>query len=258
MPVSAAAVEARNTFTLERACGIVGCGQRVGAGDAAVDDGDRAVVEGLRQRLDEIVAAAEIGAVGQPHQIDVVHGGEELGNRRQRFRAIDRVRLRLHLVQANARRARGFERNVARAFRQRNERHGAAIVLGAGDDVVGGAHAGVPGGGSRPAVVDHDCDRAARGRRRKRRMPQRAGGGDDHQRGEREPHQGEPPRRAGGRFLFGRDFEQQPRRRKIDAARPRRDQAQQPPQHRQRQQADQHERFGKADGQSGDHAVTVA
>ncbi len=192
----------------ERACGIVGRGQRVRAGNAAVDDGDRAVVEGLRQRLDEVRAAAEIGAVGQPHQIDVVHGGEELGNRRQRFRAIDRVRLRLHLVQADARRARGLERNVARALRKRNERHGAAIVLGAGDDVVGGAHAGVPRRGSRPAVVDHDSDRAARGRRRQRRMPQRAGGGDDDQSGERKPHQGEPPRRAGGRFLFGRDFEQ--------------------------------------------------
>ena len=97
----------------------------------------------------------------------------------------------------------------------------------------------------------------ARGRRRQRRMPQRAGGGDDDQRGERKPHQGEPPRRAGGRFLLGRDFEQKPRRRKIDAARPRRNEPQQPPQHRQRQQADQHERLGKADGQSADHAVTV-
>ena len=44
---------------------------------------------------------------------------------------------------------------------------------------------------------------------------------------------------------FGRDLEQQARRRKIDSARARRHQPQQPPQHRQTEQAEQHQRLRK-------------
>ena len=258
VPVSAGAGGGAQHFHAQRAGRIVGRGERARARECRRT---RSVIgrclERLREAFDEFGAAAEIGAVRQPDELDVVRIGEEARDRRQRLGAVDRMRHRLDLMQAHARRACGLERNVARAFGQRNERHGATIVSGARDDVVGGAQARIPGGGRRPAVVDQDRDRRACLRGRERRMPQRAGGGDDDERGERKPHQREPPRRARRGLLLGRDFEQEPCRRKIDAARARRDQSQQPPQHRQRQQADEDERFGKAERQSADHAGTL-
>ena len=78
----------------------------------------------------------------------------------------------------------------------------------------------------------------------------RTGGGEDHQRREREPQQRQPPRRARRRVFLRLDVEQQPRRRKLDAPRPRRNEPQQPPQHRQAEQAEQHERLGEAERQA--------
>ena len=242
----------------QRAGRIIGSGERMRPRDAALDKGDRMIAERLRERFDEVGAAADVRPVRQPHQIDVVDIGEELRNRGQRLGTIDRIGLRPHLVQADPRRFGGLERDVTGALRQRNERHGAAIVRGPGDDVVRGAQARVPAGGGSPAVVDQDADRRARiHRRRQRRMPQRTGGGDDDKSGQRQPHQGEPPRRAGGSFLAGGDLDQKPRRREVETARPRRNEPQQPPKHRQRQQANEDQRLGKADRQPADHGVAL-
>jgi hypothetical protein len=117
-----------------------------------------------------------------------------------------------------------------------------------GDQVLGGADAGVPARRGAPAVVDHQEQRRAAVRGRDRRIPQRAGGGDDDERGERETKQREPPRGARRRLFLRRDVEQHAGRRKIDPARPRRHEAQQPPQHGKAQQPEQDQRFGEGEG----------
>ena len=65
-----------------------------------------------------------------------------------------------------------------------------------------------------------------------------------------EPQQRQPPRRAGRRVFLRLDVEQQPRRRKLDAPRPRRNEPQDPPQHRQAEQAEQHQRLREAERQA--------
>ncbi len=244
-------------FDAQRAGRVVGSGERPRAGDAAGDDRHRSRVEHRRQAFGEIRTTAEIDGVGQPDQLDLACGGEEARDGGQRLGAVDGVRLRLDQLQPHARRAGRRERNVARAFGERNERHRAMIAFRARYDVFGGAQARVPGGGRGPAVVDEDRDRRARRHRRQRRVPQRARGGEDDESGEKKPHDGEPPRRPCRRFFARRDFKQQPGRREIDAARAWRDQPQQPPQHRQGQKPDQHQRFGKAERQSANHAGTL-
>ena len=135
-------------------------------------------------------------------------------------------------------------------FAERDHGHAAIVGLGAGDDVVGGAQPRVPACGSAEAVVDQQRDRRRSGRGRDRRIPQRTRGGEDDERREREPQQCQPPRRAGRRVFLRLDVEQQPRRRKLDPPRPRRNEPQDPPQHRQAEQAQQHERRGKAERQA--------
>ncbi len=82
------------------------------------------------------------------------------------------------------------------------------------------------------------------------RIPDQAGGGENDE---------APQPRAAARSattasarasLREGDVEQQARRRKLDAARPRRHHAQQPPQHRQADEADQEQRFGEGERQS--------
>ena len=90
------------------------------------------------------------------------------------------------------------------------------------------------------------------------RIPDRPGGGQDHQRGGQQAQRGQPPRRPRRGFFLGRDVEQQPRRRELDAPRPRRHHPQQPPQHRQADQAQQQQRFGEGERQAGDHALRPA
>ena len=65
-----------------------------------------------------------------------------------------------------------------------------------------------------------------------------------------EPQQRQPPRRARRRVFLRLDVEQQPRRRKFDAPRPRRNEPQQPPQDRQAEQAQQNERLREAERQA--------
>src|SRR5262249_47248962 len=181
-------------------------------------------------RGDELAAAAEIDAVGEPNQFDLGRGGEESAERRQRIRALDRVWLRLDLLDAHARGRRRLEGNVARRLRERDQGDAALIGFRARDQVLGGTHARVPGARGREAVVDQERERRLGGRGRNRRIPQRTGGRDDHERGQGQTQQREPPRRALRRLLPGRDVEEEPRRRERDAARLRRNEAQQPPQ----------------------------
>ncbi len=257
MPVSAAPGRSAEHLHAQRAGRVVGRSERERLRNAAGDDGDRPLLERLREAFDELGAAAEIDAVGEPDEFHIVRVGEEARDRRQRLGAVDRVRRRLDLVQAHARRTRRRERNIAGAFGERDQRDRAMIAFGPRDDVVSGAKPRVPGSGRRPAVVDQDRDRRARLHRRQRRIPQRTGRGDNDQRRKRKPHESEPPRRARRRFLLGRDLQEQPGRREVDAARARRDQPQQPPQYRQGEQPDQHQRFGKTERQSADHADTL-
>ena len=56
-------------------------------------------------------------------------GVEEAAERRQRVGALDRMRLRLDLLEPHARGGRGLERDVARRLRQRNERDAAIVGL---------------------------------------------------------------------------------------------------------------------------------
>ena len=110
-----------------------------------------------------------------------------------------------------------LQRNIARGFRQRQHGDAAIVGFGARDQFIGGAQARIPGRGRRPAVVEQDQQRRGLAGGRERRIPLRAGGGDNDERGQRQPQQGQPPRRARRGFFLGRDFEQQPRRREIDA-----------------------------------------
>ena len=101
------------------------------------------------------------------------------------------------------------KRNVARRLRQRDERNAAIVRFRARDQVLGGAHAHVPGARRREAVVDQQGERRFGGRGRNRRVPQRPGSRDDDERGERQAQQREPPWGALRRLLLGRDVEQQ-------------------------------------------------
>ena len=217
-PSSVPPVEARSTFTDQRARGVVGGGQRMRGRQAAGDDGDGAAFGGARQARDEFRAAAEIGAVGEPDHLHVGAGGEQARNGRQRVGALDRVRHRLELLEADARGGRRLQRDIAAGFAERDDGDAAIVGLGARDDVVGGAKPRVPACRRAKAVVDQERDRRRSGRGRDRRIPQRTRGGEDDERREREPQQCQPPRRARRRVFLRLDVEQQPRRRKLDRA----------------------------------------
>src|SRR5262249_2797696 len=157
-----------------------------------------------------------------PDEFDLGRGGEETPERRQRIRALDRVRLRLDLLDPHARRRRRLEGNVPRRLREQDQRDAALIRFRACDQILGGAHAPVPSACRRETVVDQERERRLGGRGRNRRIPQRTGGRDDHERRQRQTQQREPPWRALRRLLPGRDVEEEPRRRERDAARLRR------------------------------------
>jgi hypothetical protein len=144
----------------------------------------------------------------------------------------------------------------ARGVAERHDGDAASVGLRPRRDIVGGANARVPACGGADAVVDQQHDGRRTGGGGDRRIPQRAGGGKDHQRREHQPQQRQPPRRSRRRVLLRLDVEQQPRRRKLDPPRPRRDQPQQPPQQRQAEQAEQHQRRRKAERQAH-HATAL-
>ncbi len=256
--VVGAAAPCAQHFHRQRAGRVVGGGQRMGRRQPAFDDGEGMIADDVFQPGDELPAGAEIDAVAKPHQLDVGRRLEEAVDRRQRLAAVDAIGLRLELLDLHARGAGELQGNVAPGFRQRQHGDAAVVGVGARDQLVGGAQALVPGRRRRPAVVEQDQKRRATVGGGQRRIPQRAGGGDDDQPGERQPQQGQPPRRARRRFLLRRDFEQQPRRGEVDAARARRHQPQQPPQNWQAEQTEQHQRLREAEGEGADHVRASA
>ncbi len=168
VPVSAAPAAARSTLTLSAPAALSAAVSAWAPGNAAGDNRDRTAARSpCAKLLDEFGAVAEIGAVGQPDQFGVLASRREARQSHGSASARSTVYgIGLHLMQPHARRTRGLQRNIARPLGQRNERHGAAIVLRARDDVVGGAHPRIPGRGGRPAVVDQDRERRARSGRR--------------------------------------------------------------------------------------------
>ncbi len=159
--------------------------------------------------------------------------------------ALDRVRLGLHLLETDARRAPAVSnRDVAVRAPTAGSTATPRPSASARDQVVGGAHARVPGAGGRESRHRSAAPAASSFEVADRRIPNGPGGREDHQRGQQRPQQREPPRRARAACSsFGADVEQEPRRRKVDAARLRRNEPQQPPQHRQAEQAEQNQRL---------------
>ena len=176
----------------------------------------------------------------------------------KRFDALDRIGLGRQLAQRDPRGAAGHQRDVARRFGQRHQRDAAAVVVGIGDQLVGGLDPDVPARSRTPAVVEQDHQRRLAAADAGLRIPDRAGGGENDQRRGHQAQQRQPPRRPRRGFFLGLDVEQQPRRRKLDPFRPRRHHAQQPPQHRQAQKAQQQQRFGEGEGEPCDHALRPA
>ena len=154
--------------------------------DAAVDDGDRTLADEALQRADEFAGAPGIDAVGEPDDLDVTGPGEEAVEGGERLGALDRLRLRLDESQPRLGGAGGFERDVAVGVGQRQDGDAAAVGIGARDQLLGGADAGVPAPGGAPAVVHHQEQRRAAMGGRDRRIPQRTGRGDDDERGKGE------------------------------------------------------------------------
>ena len=166
VPVSGASVAARSTLTVSAPAVLSAPASARGpATPPSITVSGRPSIC-LPSAVDELRATAKIDAIGEPHNLDIRRHGEETAQRRQRIRALDGMRLRLDLLQPNARRSRRLKRNVAVGLRQRDECNAAAIGLRACDQVFGGAHARVPGAGGREAVVDQQRQRGFRARRR--------------------------------------------------------------------------------------------
>ncbi len=186
---------------------VVGRRQRMGGLDAAGDDGNGPAIEQAREARDERIGMADIDAVGEPDQLDLGRGLEKAGNRPERFGAIERVRFRPDLAQPDARGSGSFQRDVATGLGERHDRNAAAVGFRAGDELVGGAQANVPGRGGPPGIIDQQCDRRRLGGGRERRVPQRTGDGKDHERGQRQSQQRQPPRRTRRGLLARRNVE---------------------------------------------------
>ena len=242
--------------------GILGRDQSERGCGAAFKNRQAAISDGLAEGFDKLRSAPGIDAIRQPGDLGVAGGFQETLEGGQGFHPLDRIGLGRELAQRHPRRAGRHQGDVARGLRQRHQRHAAPVVVGVRDQFVRGLDPGVPARGRTPAVVEQDHQRRAGAGEAGLRIPDRPGRRQDHQRRGCEPQEGQPPWRARGGFLLRRDVEQQPRRRKLDAPRPRRHHPQQPPQHRQAQQAQQQQGLGESEGESGDHArrptLTVA
>ena len=223
----------------------------------ALEDRQFAIPDRLAQTFQKFRAAPGVDAVREPGDLAVAGGFQEALDGGQGFDALDGIGFWRELAQCDARGAARHQRDVARRLRQRNQRHAAAVIVGVCDQFVRGPDPRIPTGGGAPAIVEQDHQRhAVAAGTAGLRIPDRPGGGQDHQRRRHQAQQREPPWRARRGFLLRRDVEQQPRRRKFDAPRPRRHHPEQPPQHRQAEQAQQQHRFGKGQRKPGDHART--
>ena len=87
--------------------------------------------------------------------------------RGQGFNALDRIGFWRQLAQRDARGPGGHQRDVARRLGQRHQRNAAAVVVGIGDQFVGGPDPRIPARRRAPAVVEQDHQRRlAAGKRR--------------------------------------------------------------------------------------------
>ena len=149
--------------------------------------------------------------------------------------------------------------DAAAGFRYRDDGDRAAVGFGARKHVFAGADARVPGRGRGPAVVDQQRERRSI-RRRSRRQDSTSVRRRRRSRAPRATsrssvsHQGV---RAGVSSL-GAISNSNRAGGKLMPARTRRDQPQQPPQHRQAQQSEQHQRLRETKRQSADHALASA
>ena len=150
-PLSAPPVCARSTFTVSAPAALSAAASACGTAKAAHHHGERMVADNALQAGDEFAAFAEIDAVREPDDLDVRRGVEEALDQGQRLGAVDGVRLRLELLDLHARGAGDLQRNIARGFRQRQQRDAAIVGIGARDQFVGRAQPGVPGRGRAPS-----------------------------------------------------------------------------------------------------------
>ncbi len=224
--------------------------QRQRGGGAAFEHHQAAISDGLAEALQKLFAATGVDAVRQPGDLAVAGRFQETIDCGEGFNALDRIGLWRELAQRNARRTRRHQGDVAVRLGQRHQRDGAPVIVGIGDQLVGGPDPDVPVRCGAPAVVEHDHQRRPAAGKPSLRIPDRAGGGENDERRSQEAQRGQPPRRPRGRLFSRCNVEQQARRRKLDAARPRRHHPQQPPQHRQADEADQEQRFGEGERQS--------
>ena len=238
---------------------VLGRGQGQRRRCAAFKNRQRAILDGFAQGLDKLRPAPGIDAIRQPGDLAVTGGLEETRDSGQGFDPLDRIGLWRELAQRHPRGAARHEGDVAGGLGQRHQRDAAAVVVGVGDQLVGGLDPCIPARGRTPAVVEQDQQRLAAGAGETGlRIPDRPGRGQNHQCCRQQAQRGQPPRRTRGGFLLRRDVEQQPRRRELDAPRPRRHHPQQPPQQRQAQQAQQQHWFGEGERQADDHALRPA
>ena len=214
-----------------------------------------AIPDGLAQGFDELRSAPGIDAVGQPGDLGIAGRFQETLDGSEGFHPLDRIGFGNELAQRHPRRARRHQGDVAGGLRQGHQRDAAAVVVGVGNQFIGGLDPDVPARSRAPAVVEQDQQRCIGAGHAGLRIPDRACGCQDHQRRGGEPQRGQPPRRARGGLFLRRDIEQQPRRRKLDPPRPGRHDPQQPPQRRQAQEAQQQKRFGEREREPGDHAL---
>ena len=144
-------------------------------------------------------------------------------------------------------------RRLIDGCRRRAHQHdGPAATLGALDQPLGVGDARRPARRRGPAVVDHQKERAATGQVGLR-IEERSGHGQDQRCRQQQAQQQQPPRHL-HRRLFGRlQADQQADGREAHQLGQRRDQAQQPVDHRQRQQQRKHARCREGESAEAQH-----
>ncbi len=86
-------------------------------GDAAFDNGEGMIADDSLQALDESASLAEIDTVREPGDLDIRRGCEKPFDQRQRFRAVDAIRLWHDLLDLHTGRPGKLQGNITRGFR---------------------------------------------------------------------------------------------------------------------------------------------
>jgi len=209
----------RSTFTVIFAAAFSAATRAERGWVAAFKNRQRPIPDGFAQALEKLRSPAGIDAIGQPGDLAVAGYFEETLDRGEGFYPLDRIGFWRELAQRHARRAARHDRDVTRGLGQWNEGHAAPVAVGIRNQFVRGLDPGIPAIGSTPAVVEQNHERRAGAGQPGLRIP-------DRPRGRRMMRAAASRRKAvshhgvrdGGLFLW-RDIEQQPCRRKLDAAR---------------------------------------